>query len=29
MLVFEEHVVLNKLNSALTLIQRTTTEAPR
>jgi len=25
----EEHVVLRKLNSALTLIQRTTTEAPR
>jgi hypothetical protein len=29
MLVIEEHVVLHKLNSALTLIQRTTTEATR
>jgi hypothetical protein len=29
MLVIEEHVVLHKLNSAMTLIQRTTTEAPR
>ena len=29
MLVIEEHVVLHKLNSAVTLIQRTTTEAPR
>src|SRR5271156_315906 len=29
MLVIEEHVVLHRLNSAATLIQRTTTEAPR
>jgi|GEM_PF-6444525 hypothetical protein len=29
MLVIEEHVVLHKLNSAVKLIQRTTTEAPR
>ncbi len=29
MLVIEKHVVLHKLNSAVTLIQRTTTEAPR
>jgi len=29
MLVMEEHVVLHRLNSAVTLIQRTTTEVPR
>ena len=29
MLVSEEHVVLHRMNSAATLIQRTTTEAPR